>query len=542
VGDSTEVVLRGKGAGINRVTAEWVVMEADDLIASHDPMSFAKREDYPEGVQERRYHEDPGEQSGIENIARGLIPAMVINTNPSPIDGAPMVTEKGIVLGGNKRTMGMQRAYRRYPENGQQLKEHIAGHARAFGLSPQQVMGMDKPVLVRRMSVGDDKAKLTRMGRRMNEALTQGLDPSAEQVAISHFVTQDVVDDLAHRMSPDEPMSKFLFRSTSIPFVETLERAGIIDERNKSEFVERATGLLNEAGRDRVSRAFAARMIPDADLLDAMVPTWRASIAQAVPYLLQAESAGWDMRPGLRAAVEADLDMKKKGFPRTPTGRKDYLKQLDLDKPELRKPETQALLQILHEKGKKKNDIAQGMKQVALHADRQKHDHGEQPSFGLIADPKMSLADALYSSFGLKPEVEEKLAASLSVRAALAGFLGTELRKAEVAPEKLSRYLMHAVLWELDNLMRGATKAAKPGEGVDGKALLAKLKRFIADQAKADSNFARALGAHPLDDETLRGLLQASAKARVSEIAKSLARAYLWTDLRKARGECQPTW
>jgi hypothetical protein len=263
-----------------------------------------------------------------------------------------------------------------------------------------------------------------------------------------------------------------------------------------------------------------------------MNQSWRENLAQAVPSFLQAESAGWDLRPHLVAAVQADADMTGKGVKRTAADRKVYLAQLGLLDDAKKAPEVRALLSILHEHGGKSKGLPSGFRQVALEADRQKHDHGDQGS--MFARPKVSATEALAAAFKLK---DEELAASLSPRAALGAFLGAEeLQKAEVGTDGLGRYLMHSVLWELDNLMRGELQAVAGGaQRIDGPRVLKRLQRFIRDQARADSNFARALGAHPLDEPTLRGLVQAAAKSRVTAIVKSLACSALEDTLAKSR-------
>lgn len=50
--------------------------ELADLVPSHDPeKQFARRPDYPEGVQERPYHSDAGEQDKVRGNARAWTPA-----------------------------------------------------------------------------------------------------------------------------------------------------------------------------------------------------------------------------------------------------------------------------------------------------------------------------------------------------------------------------------------------------------------------------------------------------------------------------------
>ena len=380
-----------EGSGIKSVDVEFVVMEAKDLIASHNPTTFGERSDYPTGVQERRYHDIPEEQQKIDRIARTMEPALVINNNPDAINGTPIVTEDGVVLGGNGRSMGMQRAFARYPDNAKKMADYLAQHAQAFGMTPAYVAQFKEPVLVRRMKTGSDTDTLRALGRRMNESLTQGLDPRSAEVALGkNYVTQDVMDSLAHNMHPDESLADFLVSTRSAPFVSALENSGIIDKFNRAEFIAKKEdgGLLNEDGRLRVERVLAARLIPDAGLLSRMNQSVRQNLAKAVPFfsamegtqreqkaawaalgtkekkedylrgILEAKGkalvidgskykadgetydsldaardgivGNWDMRESLKLAVKADQDMRRAGLIRRgkeDQGRSEWVRQ-----------------------------------------------------------------------------------------------------------------------------------------------------------------------------------------------------------------------
>jgi len=524
VGDSVPIFLRGAGRQMDELKGTWKVVEADSLIASHHPESFDQREDYPLSVQERAYHSDKSEQHKVEDLAHSLVPAMLINNNPDAVNGAPIVTSKGIVLGGNGRTMGIQRAYNKYPESAEKLKKYLAQHARAFGMVPSLVSQMKRPVLVREVAAADDTKELTRLGRRMNESFTQGLDPRAEEVAVSKFVSQDVVDVLTHHMETDETLSKFLARGGSRPFVETIRQAGIIDERNQNKYLNQDTMLLNEDGRERVSRVLAARLIPDSDLLNSMDQSWRENLGQSVPSFLQAERAGWDLKPALVAAVKADMEMAQKNIPRTVEGRNVFLEQIPMFEKNMRTAEAEALLEILQTQGKASKKLPKGFKNVARIADQQAHDYGDQGS--MFAVDKQNAAQALSEAFGIKSKLRF---------AAMTKSLGSGgLRKADEGAA-LVRYMMHGVNWELENLVRAAVTAAGGEGGIDGERILNRLRAWIVDRAYEDRRFAQAMGAHPLTSKTLEGLLQAHAKARMTDLSKSIAKSMLWNDWQKAR-------
>jgi hypothetical protein len=384
------------------------------------------------------------------------------------------------------------------------------------------------------------------LGRRRNEPLTQGMDPRTIEVALGqNYVTPELLDSLSHNMDPDQSLSEFLRSTRSRPFVQAMERAGIIDQYNKDEFVEKGTGTLNEDGRMRMERVLTARMIPDASVLSRMGTKLRQTIAKSVPSLIQMEKTGWDIRSALELAVRVDNDMRLQGMTGgTRTSKKAGGKKIKIPMSEHREnylarpqllgeaageedlvgrlhkdKQAQAMLEVIQDKAGKY--MPSKWRQVALEADRQQHGTG---GFGDFAPEQKTLDQAITEAFELGGIKERGGAAEEQGGLFAMSLPAPDLLKAEDGPA-MTRYLMHAVIWEVNNLIRQAVEAGDKPSGGD---LLPKLKRFITDQTRADKRFAQALGAHPLDDVTLKGLLRASAMAHMTELAKSLARASLW--------------
>lgn len=424
-GESTVVKTRdSSGKGVSDMEAEYVLMEADDVIASHNPMTMAPREDYPEGVQERRYHELVGEEMKVDRIAKNLDPAIVANTNPDGVNGTPILTEDGVVLGGNGRSMAMQRAYASYPESAAKLKDYLEQQARTFGLSSAEVRGMKEPVLVRRVKAGDDPTHLRALGRRMNQSLTQGLDPRTEAVVMAqNYVDETLVSKLTDSIEPDQTLNDFLTSHHGRDFVVALTHAGIIDAMNRDEFVEvgdperpKATdGLLNEDGRTMVERVLAARFVEDPKLLSSMRPSLRANIAKCAPYLLRAAAAGWDVREAMKIAVGADVGNR---------GRRDrpsvdkFLSSPELTIPGEEKeygnlvrkdPLAGLLMRMIQEPGPKEKGhngtklMPRGMREFARRAEMAAHTR-EGSMFGETPETP---EHALDMSFGLSGEGQE---------------------------------------------------------------------------------------------------------------------------------------
>lgn len=574
-GQSTKVFMRdAAGKGVTELESEYVVMEADKLVASHDPLTMQPRKDYPKDVQERRYHEMTGEQMKVDRIARDMRPEIVVNSNPDGVNGAPVITEDNVVLGGNGRTMAQQLAYKKHPESAAKIKEYLARQARAFGLSPAEVQQMKAPVLVRRVKTGTDTGKLRALGRRLNESLTQGLDPKSLEVALGkNYVTKDLVGTLITDMEPDESLADYFGSSRSTAFVNALQRAGIIDEMNVDEFVDGDTGLLNEDGRLRVERVLAARMLPDATILSKMNPKTRANIAKAVPHLLRAEQAGWDVRESMMTAVKADLSFKA-GKSRSWRG---YLKQTgseglehaDAPALQLAKDPTAALIfQVLQERNGPRM-MAAGFRDYARRAEHSK-EVGGGPMLGFTEEAEKP-DQALDNAFGLSPEAKKQIAAAKEAEAAREQSLESEWgisaedkkrwakeaakmeRKAsgststppppnpdapaegqaglfsfhepdlvKAAKANGGGYIMSTAVSELRHLIPAAAQADK----IDG----AKLKRRVIDavlhQAQVDPRMAEEVDGKRPKARQLDALISAMASMHGAKIAKSLARQH----------------
>ena len=172
-GSEAKIVTPGIREG---VAARYEVVDAADIQASHKHDTFAKNPKYPKGIQERRYHDDPTEQYKVIDSAQNPEMRYLVTDNPDAINGPPIVTKDGVVLGGNSRAMTIQRMYSDHPENAAAYKETVRRNAERFGLDPDKVAGMEAPVLVRRTGVGDNKKSMTRLVSEFNRLDNRTVD------------------------------------------------------------------------------------------------------------------------------------------------------------------------------------------------------------------------------------------------------------------------------------------------------------------------------------------------------------------------------
>jgi ppGpp synthetase/RelA/SpoT-type nucleotidyltranferase/predicted ABC-type ATPase len=307
-GSVATLFVAGEGGKPRALKARYRLMEAKDVIPSHDPESFQPNEKYPTGVQERAYHRDKDEQQKVIRNATRMNAAFLINTNPDAVNGPPIVTSDGVVLGGNSRTMSMQRAFKTQPDQAKTLKDYLRDHASEVGLTAYDVDAMESPILVRMVDLEDKTPKALRtMVRQMNENFTQALDPRTYQVALGRRLDTEALNALSSNMVEDESLNDFLATGRSKVFVDHLSRVGVIDERNSNQYIKKGTRQLNEDGKVLVSRILVGNVVDDADVLSDTPPKLLTSLAGCVPYMLQAKSSGpeFDLSNDLQTALHA---------------------------------------------------------------------------------------------------------------------------------------------------------------------------------------------------------------------------------------------
>lgn len=330
-GAKTVITLAAPFGGAPRlIPARYCLVHAKNLIPSHDAMTFAPHARYPRGVQERQYDRDTHEQMKVINIAQNPEPSVIWSTAATPVDGPPIVTPEGIALGGNGRTMGIQR---HYGQGGRVLSDSLRRLIWDFGLRPEEldripVHNGDGPVVVRVIDIPRDQWPA--MVRDLNTALTQAMDAVAESVALARQLPPTAFEVLAQHLAEDDlDLGTFLASPKSDAFVQALRKARIITSSNANRML-RSDGRLTDDARTLIVRALGSAVVPDAELLDAVGAEIRGSLARSAPFWLAAGvyGAAWDVREPMTRALRDFLGVQELGL-----GLRRWLQQQALFEP-----------------------------------------------------------------------------------------------------------------------------------------------------------------------------------------------------------------
>jgi hypothetical protein len=284
-GKPARLLMQGESGRPQRHDVIYALVEADSVIASHNPITFDERADYPKGIQERDYKRDKTEQRKVILNAQNFFPELQVSTNPDAVNGPPILTPSGHAIGGNSRAMTVQRLHgvETLKDQRNEYLQTIRDEAASFGLDPAQVDSLKNPMLVRVMQKKIEKPDQVRtLVRVANESFTGGMSAEVKSRRAGLSLDDRAVKSIADAMSDHEGTLNSLLTTPSAklgPLVGALRRAGIITQQNFSEMIKttsRGQSLSGE-GAERVEAAIVGRLVPDLATLSALPSNFKRS-------------------------------------------------------------------------------------------------------------------------------------------------------------------------------------------------------------------------------------------------------------------------
>jgi hypothetical protein len=294
-----------------RYGARYEVRELADLQPSHNGITFEPNPKYAYR-NDRTYGPEGGDRRKVITHAgggqAGFDPAYHITDNPDAVNGPPLIDGEGNALGGNGRTMTLQRVYAGNPEAAAAYRGMLEERAAHFGIDPEQVRGMKQPVLVR---VIDDEhldtpAKAQNAITDFNKVGTAALTPAERAIADSRRVSQETLERVGDRLQelgPDATLAQALNGQSGIAILERLIADGVISPQDAGAL--RTASALTQAGKDRVAALMLGRFFRDSDQLEGLEAGIRNKLGRLAAPVAKTESEGaYDLAPHVRGAVD----------------------------------------------------------------------------------------------------------------------------------------------------------------------------------------------------------------------------------------------
>lgn len=306
----TDRVAPGRAAAVRlpgdrSLSVTYAAIEAQDIIPSHDARrQFARN---PQGdANERNYsHPQQGARSRdtVRQIARDLRPELLLTDTPTATDGPPVMTQRGVVLGGNARTMGVQLAY--HQGDAGVYRDAVLEQANKFGLDPERLASMKQPVVVRMLDGPEPAAG--ELSRVLNQPLTTPRAADTDVLSRARTLTPEAATAIGAVLgeTPREAMNS---PTRSAELLRELVRYGVFDEGDFEGLTD-SRGMLNQAGRDVVERTMLASVVPDMQRLGNASPSTRNTLIRAIAPLStirgSSEALQFDVVETLGGALDA---------------------------------------------------------------------------------------------------------------------------------------------------------------------------------------------------------------------------------------------
>ena len=294
---------------------KYRLIEAGDAIASHDPASFSINPKYPRGVQERAYHTDKHGQFKVMHQAQNFKAEYMINTNPDAVNGAPIVMEDGTVLGGNSRTMSLQRVYADHPDKAEHYKKTLKENAQAFGFTEEDVQALKAPMLVRVYEPEQkDTKSLQVLSRALNENKTAMMDARLLGRSQASRLKEKTLKTIADSIEEGQTLNHFLSRPSKAlgHVVQNLLDDGILTQLNSVQYMKK-DGSFNGVGKDYIENLLIGSVIRDINILEDLNYDTYQNLAVAVGQLAGA-GLGDAQKSALQDAVAIYNSGIKSGF------------------------------------------------------------------------------------------------------------------------------------------------------------------------------------------------------------------------------------
>lgn len=326
--------------------AKYRVVEAADLTPSHNPLTFAKNPAYPADIQERAYDTSKEAQSRVIEQTQRYDPNYTINTNPDAVNGPPIITPDGVVLGGNSRTMSTQRLYK--AGEGNRYKNALLAQAQTFGLDKEAIRGMKEPILVREVEAPKTIEETRALASQLNKSMIGALGVSERAVSAGKAISRSSLNAVAGMIDSlgDNASLRDAMRERGKEIVDLMVKDGAITDRERPQFVDTATGGLSEEGKTFVERALLGSVVDDPRLMDAVpkgvlnkLDSSLAALASLAP-----RTDAYNIMPLIREALREHAEIAQRGIPL-----EDYLSQSSLFGGE-RDPAVDAIVRTLAER------------------------------------------------------------------------------------------------------------------------------------------------------------------------------------------------
>lgn len=348
--------------------ATYRLRELNDINASHNGLTFSPNAEYK--LMNDRNYANAVNQGKIVSAATpaAFDPELHITDNVDATNGPVVTDSAGHVIGGNGRTMILQRVYNAgNPKSAAAYRDLLKARADRFGIDPASVDEFNEPVLTREIDdaeFGPGRGSKQDAVTDFNKSGSAGYTPGERTIADSRRVSDETLGDVASRLDAKGDGATLAQVLEGKGGLEVLDRAikdGVIAPQERATFASETA--LTKAGRDRLAQLVVGRFFRDPAQLDSIAPSVRGKVERLAAPIAQVESkTAWALTDDLKAAIDLVEAARQAGIPSLD----DFIKQDGLFGKDKYSPKAITLARAL--KTSKSSDLVEAARQYAQDA------------------------------------------------------------------------------------------------------------------------------------------------------------------------------
>jgi len=281
-----------RGTSIN---AQYAVVDADDLVASHST-ELKENKGYPQELQPRDRSRVASEAQ-ITRILNNLEPEF-LGASPKASEGSPIVGPDMVVESGNGRIIALKRGYERNHENIKKYRQWLLDNASNFGIDSVKLDEIKNPILVRVRKSDIDRINFV---KEANEQSVAAMSASEQAKSDAEKLTPEM-------MAIFSPMDdgNVLNRGNHFFIREFMSKVVGTNEQGR---YATSDGSMSQEGVSRIKNAIFAKAYGNSDTLEKLAESTDNNVKNITNAMLIAAPKMAAIKSGMETGEFYPLDI-----------------------------------------------------------------------------------------------------------------------------------------------------------------------------------------------------------------------------------------
>jgi len=295
--------------GSEEIDGQWKMVEADSPTASHDETTFSKTKGFPTNpdgstINDRDYGKDKAAQEIVNSVASNF------DGRALSFDSPIVVTEDGVVVSGNNRTMSSKIAARKGTD-----KKYIVAlekRAKKFGFTSDDIGKFKNPRVIFEIKKEEDYS--TEQFAKFNVKEIKAMNPVEFAVKMSKIMNIDTIKGVADKIQEFDTLGElYASKKATMEIFNTLESGGVISEFNRPQYI--TEDGITGAGKEFLETVMVGSVVDEKNIRALNnAKSVRKKLVRAISQLVQNKSmGGYSISDEMNQAIDVVMQIKASG-------------------------------------------------------------------------------------------------------------------------------------------------------------------------------------------------------------------------------------